>query len=80
MGMDPEVETLFGLYWGIPLTERSIEDSGVLPDKISIYRLPLLEACRSREELVREVRVTVIHEMAHFFGIDDDRLTELGWD
>jgi predicted Zn-dependent protease with MMP-like domain len=72
---------LFGLYQGIPLTERSpLAYSGmVMPDRITIYRDPILRACRSEAEVVRQVRVTVVHEVAHHFGIDDDRLDELGW-
>lgn len=80
MGMDPEWDTLFGLYQGIPLTERSVDDSGLLPDKISIYMDPLLEHCSSMEELADEVQTTVVHEVAHFFGIEEDRLADLGWD
>ena len=72
---------LLGLYEGTPLTERdSWWAAGSLPDRISIFRQPLLRHCDSREELVHEILVTVIHEVAHHFGIDDDRLRELGWD
>ena len=71
---------LFGLYEGIPLTERDDYGGFALPDRITIYRRPILEACRSRDEVVAEVRITVIHELAHHFGIDDDRLEALGWD
>jgi predicted Zn-dependent protease with MMP-like domain len=71
---------LLGLYEGIPLTERgSWWAAGSLPDRITIYRNPTLAACRSREQVVDEVRITVIHEIAHHFGIDDERLHELGW-
>ena len=73
VGLDPETETLFGLYQGVALTERSVYDS-VLPDRIVIYRLPLLEACRDRVELIREIRDTVVHEVGHFFGLDEDDL------
>ena len=74
---DPD---LLGLYEGTPLTERdSWWDAGSLPDRISIFRQPLLRMCGSREELVEEILVTVIHEVAHHFGIDDERLHELGW-
>lgn len=75
---DPDTE-LFGLYDGIPLTERA----GMpwqMPDRIIIYRGPLLRAFQDQDELVEEITVTVIHEVAHFFGIDDERLHELGWD
>ena len=75
---DPE---LLGLYEGTPLTERDAWwASGSLPDRISIYRNPTLATCDSEEEIVEEVRITVVHEIAHHFGIDDDRLHELGWD
>lgn len=81
LGMDPEEETLFGLYQGQPLTERSIvDDVESLPAKISIYRDPLLHHCRDLEELVQEIQITVVHEIAHHFGIDEGRLEELGWD
>lgn len=74
-------EDLLGLYEGVPLTERDEGWlAGALPDRISIYQQPLLQACNSREELEEEVAITVIHEIAHHFGIDDDQLHELGWD
>src|SRR3712207_6119038 len=72
-------ETLFGLYQGVPLTDRGSGYSMVLPDKISIFRGPLEREFRSPSEIARQVRVTVIHELAHHGGIDDDRLEELGW-
>jgi predicted Zn-dependent protease with MMP-like domain len=75
----PEDETLFGLYTGTPLTERTAEYSA-LPDRITIFRRPLLEEFDNSDELRREVARTVIHELAHHFGIGEDRLTELGWD
>ncbi len=70
--------TLFGLYEGVPLTERGIDDM-LLPDRITIYRRPLLESCDTEAELVHEVRITVLHEVGHFFGMDEDRLDELGY-
>jgi predicted Zn-dependent protease with MMP-like domain len=70
---------LLGLYHGIPLTERGWNYSGVLPDRIVVYRRPLLRMCRNRDELVDQVRITVVHEIAHHFGIDDKRLHELGY-
>lgn len=73
---DPE---LFGLYEGIPLTERGTTYAGYLPDRIRIFRNPILEACHTRDEVLDEVYITVVHEVAHFFGIDDERLHELGW-
>jgi predicted Zn-dependent protease with MMP-like domain len=73
---DPD---LYGLYLGIPLPERH-DYAGVLPDKIAIYRLPLEdEFGHDHELLVEEIRITVIHELAHHFGLDEDRLAELGW-
>jgi len=76
---DPDT-VLLGLYEGVPLTERdSWWDAGSLPDRITIYRRPILELCTSREDVVEEVTVTVVHEIAHHFGISDERLHELGW-
>jgi predicted Zn-dependent protease with MMP-like domain len=72
--------TLLGLYEGIPLTARGpITYGGVLPDKITIFRGPLSERARDEVELAEDVRVTVLHEVGHYFGIDDHRLHELGW-
>jgi predicted Zn-dependent protease with MMP-like domain len=72
--------SLLGLYDGVPLTQRDAGYTGmVMPDRISIFRRPLLTCCRTEAEVVEQVRVTVIHEVAHHFGIDDDRLHELGW-
>jgi predicted Zn-dependent protease with MMP-like domain len=68
---------LLGLYEGTPLTERG-DYSGVLPDTIRLFRLPILRLCESHEDAVEEVLITVVHEIAHHFGIDDDRLHELG--
>ena len=70
---------LLGLYQGIPLTSRSTQYAGVLPDRITIYRQAICAICHSEQEVADEVRRTVIHEVAHHFGIDDSRLTELGW-
>lgn len=70
---------LLGLYEGVPLTERGDTYAGYLPDRITVFRRPLLAVCRTRAELVEQVRVTVVHEIAHHFGIDDERLHELGW-
>jgi predicted Zn-dependent protease with MMP-like domain len=76
---NPEDPDIFGLYLGIPLTDRH-DYSGVLPDKIAIYRIPLeAEFGHDPELLEREIRITVVHEVAHHFGVDDERLTELGW-
>ncbi len=73
-------EDLLGYYDGTPLSERDSQYAGVLPDRIVIFREAILELCESRDEVVEEVRITVWHEIAHFFGIDDDRLEELGYD
>ena len=70
---------LLGLYEGVPLTDRDSDYGGVLPDAIFLFRNPLKRMCETREELIEEIRVTVIHEIAHFFGIEDDHLDELGW-
>lgn len=70
---------LLGLYHGVPLTKRGTGYSGFLPDRITIYRKPILRQCSTEEEVVVQVRVTVIHEVAHHFGISDERLHELGW-
>ena len=76
----PEGEPeLLGLYEGVPLTERGEFYAGVLPDTITIFRLPILRMCRTPEEVVEQVRITVVHEIAHHFGIDDDRLHDLGY-
>ncbi len=70
---------LLGLYDGLALTERDRYGSGELPDRIIVYREPHLYACESIEELRDEVHTTLVHEIAHFYGIDDARLHELGW-
>ncbi|PTT65137.1 metallopeptidase family protein [Arthrobacter sp. HMWF013] len=78
-GEEPDT-VLLGLYEGVPLTERdSWWDAGSLPDRITIFRQPILDICSTREEVIHEVAVTVAHEVAHHFGIDDERLHELGW-
>ncbi|WP_051992325.1 metallopeptidase family protein [Mobilicoccus pelagius] len=71
-------EELLGVYEGVPRTERMWGDLG-LPDRITIFRGPLLRMCRTHEEVAHEVTVTVVHEIAHHFGIDDGRLHALGW-
>ncbi|WBB78386.1 metallopeptidase family protein [Micromonospora sp. WMMD882] len=75
----PGEPELLGLYEGHALTERGWGYGGVLPDRILIYRRPILRICDSDEDVVDEVAVTVVHEIAHHFGIDDHRLHELGW-
>ncbi|MFC4591830.1 metallopeptidase family protein [Sphaerisporangium corydalis] len=76
---DPPEPRLLGLYTGIPLTERGEWYSGVLPDRIEIYRNSICGVCESEDEVIEEVQITVVHEIAHHFGINDDRLHELGW-
>jgi predicted Zn-dependent protease with MMP-like domain len=77
---NPDDPDLFGLYTGIPLTERDSGYAGVLPDKIEIYRLPLEEEFGDDPAVLEEeIRITVLHELGHHFGIDEDRLDELGW-
>jgi predicted Zn-dependent protease with MMP-like domain len=75
MGASPN---LLGLYHGVPLTERTTSYAGFLPDRITIYRLPIIRRCRDLEDVVDSVRHTVIHEVAHHFGISDERLREIG--
>lgn len=70
---------LLGLYHGVALTERQANQAGGLPDQILVFRGPLLRMCESVEELEEEVRVTVVHEIGHHFGIDDERLHQLGY-
>lgn len=74
---------LLGLYEGVPLTERGASYGGYgeapMPDRITVFREPIIARCSSEEEVVQQVRITVIHEVAHHFGMDDDRLAELGW-
>ena len=76
---NPDEPDLLGLYHGVALTERDSWYAGSLPDTITIYRDALLEVCEDEDEVVDEVAITVIHEIAHHFGIDDERLHELGW-
>jgi predicted Zn-dependent protease with MMP-like domain len=76
---NPDDPDLLGLYRGVPLTERG-DVAGMPPDTISIYRLPLEESFPDRGELQEEIRITVLHELAHYFGLDEDRLAELGYD
>ena len=75
----PDDPDLFGLYHGTPLPERSSERSGSLPDRIVIYRRTLEESFPDPAELEREIRITVLHELGHYFGVDEERLDELGY-
>jgi predicted Zn-dependent protease with MMP-like domain len=76
---DEREPTLLGLYEGVALTERGHDYGGMLPDRITVYRQAILDICATEEDVVEEVAVTVVHEIAHHFGIDDARLHELGW-
>jgi predicted Zn-dependent protease with MMP-like domain len=75
----PDEPDLLGVYDGTPITERGDGWAGALPDRITIYRGPLTRMCEDREDLLEEIAVTVVHEIAHHFGIDDSRLHDLGW-
>lgn len=72
-------ETLFGIFTGIPLPERSVIDPPLYPDVILIFREPLMAACHTRKELEEEIAITVVHEVAHYMGLDEERLEELGY-
>jgi predicted Zn-dependent protease with MMP-like domain len=76
---NPEDPDLLGLYHGVPLTERG-DMAGMPPDTISIYRLPLEDSFPDPDQLREEIRITVLHELAHYFGLDEDRLAELGYE
>ena len=75
---DPEDPDVFGLYEGVPLPERG-DWAGAIPDRIRIFRVPLVESFPDPSELEAEIRITVLHEVAHYFGIDEDRLDDLGF-
>ena len=76
---DPDEPDLLGLYEGHALTERGADYGGALPDRIMIYRVAICDVCADEDEVAEEVTVTVVHEIAHHFGIDDDKLHALGW-
>ena len=80
VGLDPRRDSLFGLYTGVPLPERSAFEPPLYPDQIYIFQQPLQEICDTVEELEEEIEITVVHEVAHYLGIDEDRLTELGYE
>ena len=75
----PDDPDLLGLYEGVALTERTGQYAGELPDRITVFRTPILRMCADTDEVVHEVAVTVVHEVAHHFGFGEDRLHELGW-
>ena len=74
-----EEPDLLGLYEGYALTERGADYGGALPDRIMIYREAICDVCETEEDVVDEVTITVVHEIAHHFGIEEERLHELGW-
>jgi predicted Zn-dependent protease with MMP-like domain len=76
----PEDEGLYGLYEGAALTERHHDDMASLPPRITLFYEPLLEDCETEEELIHEIQMTVLHELGHHFGLDEDRLAELGYE
>jgi predicted Zn-dependent protease with MMP-like domain len=78
MELGPE-DTLFGLYEGVPLTERGFFQQPLYPDRILIFQRAIEDECESEEEVKEELKITLVHEVAHFFGIDDDYLEELGY-
>jgi len=79
LGMHPRRDTLFGLYEGVPLTERGATHANVLPDKISIFYRPIVREARRPERIREQVRITLLHEIAHFFGMDEDAIDDLGY-
>ena len=76
---NPPQPGLLGLYEGVPLTARGQWYAGMLPDRITIYRLPILRMCQSRQDVADQVRITVVHEIAHHFGLGDAKLRRLGY-
>jgi predicted Zn-dependent protease with MMP-like domain len=78
-GLDPRYDTLYGIYQGVPLPERSSLDLPLLPDKITIFAEPLLQDFPDPDDLREEIRLTVLHEIAHYFGMDEDEVEKLGY-
>lgn len=78
-GLDPRHDTLYGIYQGVPLPDRSSLDPPLLPDKITIFAEPLQEDFSDPDELRDEIRLTVLHEIAHYFGMDEDEIDDLGY-
>lgn len=78
-GLDPREDSLYGIYQGVPLPDRSALDPPLLPDKITIFAEPLLEDFPNPEELREEIRLTVLHEIAHYFGMDEEEIENLGY-
>ena len=78
-GLDPREDTLYGIYQGVPLPDRSALDPPLLPDKITIFAEPLLEDFPDPDELREEIRLTVVHEIAHYFGMEEEDIEDLGY-
>lgn len=78
-GLDPRRDKLYGIYQGVPLPDRSHLDPPLLPDKITIFAEPLMEDFSDPDELRQEIRLTVLHEIAHYFGMDEEEIEELGY-
>lgn len=78
-GLDPREDTLYGIYQGVPLPDRSALDPPLLPDKITIFAEPLLEDFPNPDDLREEIRLTVLHEIAHYFGMDEEEIEDLGY-
>ena len=78
-GLDPRCDTLYGIYQGVPLPDRSSLDPPLLPDKITIFAEPLMQDFLDPEELRDEIRLTVLHEIAHYFGMDEEEVEDLGY-
>jgi predicted Zn-dependent protease with MMP-like domain len=78
-GLDPRHDTLYGIYQGVPLPDRSSLDPPLLPDKITIFVEPLQEDFPDLDELREEIRLTVLHEIAHYFGMDEEDIEDLGY-
>ncbi|MDP2602826.1 MAG: metallopeptidase family protein [Deltaproteobacteria bacterium] len=78
-GLDPREDTLYGIYQGVPLPDRSALDPPLLPDKITIFAEPLLEDFPDPDELREEIRLTVVHEIAHYFGMEEEEIEDLGY-
>jgi predicted Zn-dependent protease with MMP-like domain len=79
VGLDPIEDTLFGLYQGTALPERAYDFGNLPPDRITIFRRPILEACRGEGEVRREIETTIVHEIAHHFGLDEEHIRRLGY-
>jgi len=78
-GLDPRRDTLLGLYEGVALPDRPYDFAGQLPDRIYVFRQPILDECRDEAEVRREIETTIVHEIAHFFGLDEARVRALGY-